>query len=94
LKLSTGMHAPDGRNVVNVVLDGLPPAEGQRSALMPGFRGTISERHLVGLVQYLRNRFSDAPAWSGLEQIVRERLARQTTVDVSVTDGSQSAPAY
>jgi mono/diheme cytochrome c family protein len=78
LKLSTGIHSPDARNVVNVVLDGLPPSEGERSPLMPGFRGILDEQDLVALIQYLRSRFSDAPAWSNLEQIVRERLASQS----------------
>lgn len=93
LKLSTGTHAPDPRNVINVVLDGLPPAEGERSALMPGFRGTMSEQNLVALLQYLRGRFSDAPAWTGLDQMVRERLADQTTFGASATVRDQSAPA-
>ncbi len=93
LKLSTGIHAPDPRNVVNVALDGLPPAEGERSALMPGFRGSISEQDLVALLKYLRSRFSDAPAWTRLEEIVRERVTRQTTFEAGVANDDQSAPA-
>ena len=93
LALSTALHGPDPRNLVNVVLDGLPPAEGEPSPLMPGFRGTISEENLVALLQYLRSRFSDAPAWNNLEHIVHERLTGRAQAEVSAGDGGQAAPA-
>jgi mono/diheme cytochrome c family protein len=93
LRLSTGLHAPDGRNVVNVVLAGLPPAEGERAPQMPGFAGAMNEPQLVSLLQYLRSRFSDAPPWSDLEEIVQERLTGREKFDVTPSDGEQAVPA-
>ncbi len=93
LALSAGIHASDGRNIVNVILAGLPPAEGERSPLMPGFAGAMSEQQLVLLLNYLRARFADAQPWSDIEKIVQDRLSGKEKFDVSASDGEQASPA-
>jgi mono/diheme cytochrome c family protein len=93
LALSTGIHAPDARNVVNVIVAGLPAAEGERSALMPGFAGAMSKERLVSLLEYLRTRFSDAQPWNNLEEIVQERLSGERIFDVNAAEGEQASPA-
>lgn len=72
LALSTALSAPSARNVINVVLWGLPPAEGERNPIMPGFAGALNDEQLALLLAYLRPRFSDKPPWSDIETEIRD----------------------
>ena len=91
LRLSTALSAPDPRNAANVILSGIRPVSGERSPIMPGFANSMTDDQLVALLQYLRSRFSTRPAWSGVDQAVRN--ARQTeTVALKASRGSDSAP--
>ncbi|HEY2530639.1 MAG TPA: cytochrome c [Xanthobacteraceae bacterium] len=80
LALSTAPNAPDARNVINIVLWGVPPAAGERSPIMPGFANVLSDQQLGQLLDYLRSQFSGKPAWTNLEQDIRE--ARNLTPSV------------
>jgi mono/diheme cytochrome c family protein len=72
LGLTTSVNAPDPRNAIHVTLEGLWPDAGERGALMPGFAGELTDRQVVALVDYLRTRFTDKPAWTGVPEHVRE----------------------
>jgi mono/diheme cytochrome c family protein len=72
LVLSTGLSAATARNVINVVLWGLPAAEGERSPIMPGFAGALNDEQLAALVSYLRSRFSDRPPWTDIGTEIRD----------------------
>ena len=76
LRLSTALSAPEPRNAANVILAGLRPVSGERSPIMPGFADSMTDEQVTALLTYLRARFSTQPAWSGVEQLVRN--ARQT----------------
>jgi mono/diheme cytochrome c family protein len=78
LGLSSGINGPDARNATNTILAGLRPAEGERGPIMPAFASSMSDDQLVALLKYLRSRFSDQPAWTGLEKIVTEARRTQT----------------
>jgi mono/diheme cytochrome c family protein len=67
LALSSGISGPSSQNLINVVLYGLPAAEGARSPIMPGFAASISDDQLVALVAYLRAHFSDRAPWTDIE---------------------------
>lgn len=68
----TTVAGPDPRNVIQVVLNGVQPREGEVGAIMPAFAGTLTEQQIADLLAYLRARFTDAPAWPGVpEQIHR-----------------------
>jgi mono/diheme cytochrome c family protein len=77
LALSTAVNGPEPENIINVVLDGLPPAEGQRSPTMPGFAEALDDGQVADLLAYLRARFSNAPPWRDLERQVREKRSRR-----------------
>jgi mono/diheme cytochrome c family protein len=72
LALSTGPSASTARNVINVVLWGLPPAEGERNPMMPGFAGALNDEQLAALLSYLRSRFSDRPLWNDIKTEIRD----------------------
>ena len=92
LALSTAISGPDARNVANIVLSGVRPVEGERSPIMPGFAGSMNDAQIASLLNYLRSRFSDQPAWTGVEKTVAD--ARRTqTVFLQTSAGPNSAPA-
>jgi mono/diheme cytochrome c family protein len=70
LALSTAISSPDPRNLANIVLSGVSPREGERSPIMPGFAGSMNDDQVVALVTYLRTRFSNHGAWTGVDQVV------------------------
>lgn len=72
LGLSTAVHAPDPRNLINFVLRGLPAEEAEAQPIMPGFAGTMSDQQLAALLQYVRERFTTAPAWRDLDQYIKK----------------------
>ena len=91
LRLSTAAQAPDPTNIVNVVLYGLAPAEGERSPIMPAFGAAISDAQLENLLAYLRSRFSTEPPWSNLAALIARQ--RASAVALHPTDGALQAPA-
>jgi mono/diheme cytochrome c family protein len=92
LALSSALSAPDPRNLINIVLAGVRPVEGERSPIMPGFAGTMNDRQIVVLVSYLRSRFTGQPAWGSLETVI-EQARRTQTAYLTTSAGPASAPA-
>ena len=80
LGLSTAISSPDPRNLVNIVLSGVRPVEGERSPIMPGFAASMNDEQVSALLNYLRARFSDQPAWTGLEKSVADARRTQSSV--------------
>jgi mono/diheme cytochrome c family protein len=71
LALSTGVHGPNPHNLINVILSGLPAADGERSPIMPGFSAALDDGQMIELIAYLRSRFGDKPQWSGIANDIR-----------------------
>jgi mono/diheme cytochrome c family protein len=92
LALSTAISAPDARNLANIVLSGVRPVEGERSPIMPGFADSMNDAQLATLLSYLRSRFSNGPAWTGLEKTI-EDARRTQTVFLQTSPGAYNAPA-
>jgi mono/diheme cytochrome c family protein len=92
LALSTPISGPDPRNAANIVLSGVRAVEGERSPIMPGFASSMTDDQITALLNYLRARFSNQPAWAGVEKTVAD--ARRTqTVFLQTSPGPQGAPA-
>ncbi len=72
LGLTTSLNAPDPRNAIHITLEGLWPDAGERGALMPGFAGELTDAQVAALVDYLRARFTDKPAWTEVPERVRD----------------------
>lgn len=71
LALSTAVNAPDPRNAIRIVLDGIGPAQDRRGPLMPGFSGALTDGQIAQLIGYVRAQFSTQPAWRDLETTIR-----------------------
>jgi mono/diheme cytochrome c family protein len=92
LALSTAIAGPDPRNVANIVLSGVRPVEGERSPIMPGFAASMNDGQISALLNYLRARFSNQPAWTGVQKTV-EDARRTQTVFLQTSPGPRNAPA-
>ena len=91
LRLSTALSAPDPRNATNIILSGIRPVGGEHGPIMPGFSNSMSDDQVAALLSYLRGRFSAQPAWTGVEQMVRD--ARHTdTVSLQTSSAPDGVP--
>lgn len=90
--LSTAVNAPSPQNIVNVTLFGLPPADGEASAVMPGFAGTLNDQQIADLLAYMRARFSKGEAWQGVADMARRTRSGEYKVVVRPADGIERAP--
>lgn len=91
-RLSTAVHADNPQNIVNVTLFGLPPADGEASAIMPAYRGVLSDADMVELLSYMRTRYTDLPNWEGLAQMVSQTRSGEHEVAIRPADGIERAP--
>jgi mono/diheme cytochrome c family protein len=91
LALSTALSGPDPRNAANIVLTGVRAIEGERSPIMPGFASSMNDGEITELLNYLRARFGNQPAWTGVEKTVAD--ARRTqTAQAETSPGPQNTP--
>ena len=91
LSLSTAIASPDPRNLANLVLSGIRPVEGERSLIMPGFADSMNDDQIAALLNYLRARFSNQPAWTGVGKTVAD-ARRMQTVFLQISPEPHSAP--
>ncbi len=77
LAYTTSLNAPDPRNAIHIVLDGIWPEAGEQGALMPGFEGALTRDQLAALLDYLRGRFTRQPAWQDIASPLREIMERK-----------------
>ncbi|HEV7411067.1 MAG TPA: c-type cytochrome, partial [Bradyrhizobium sp.] len=91
LGLSTAISSPDARNAANIVLSGVRPVEGERSPIMPGFAASMDDGQIATLLNYLRARFSNQPAWTGVEKTI-EDARRTQTVFLQTSPGPHNVP--
>jgi mono/diheme cytochrome c family protein len=91
LRLSSGVTGPLPTNLINVILFGLPAAEGEPSPIMPGFADAMDDAQVKALVAYIRAGFSDRPPWTDLDRHIAR--ARVGEVVLHPSDGISTAPA-
>ncbi len=75
LSTSSAVNAPTPRNVIQVILHGLPWREGSPAPYMPGFAATLTDRQVAEMAAFVRARYSSGPAWTDVERQVQS--ARQ-----------------
>lgn len=91
--LSTAVNAPNPQNIINVVMFGLPPADGELSAVMPAFGSALSDADIAALLQHLRRTFTALPGWNGLEGQVADTRSGAHYVRVRPADGIERGPS-
>lgn len=93
LSRSIGVAGEDPRNLVNVVLYGLPAADGTSGPIMPGYAGALTDAQIVSLARDLRARFSGKPPWRDLDAVVREARAAGPDIARIPAGGAGADPA-
>ena len=72
LSLSTAVNAETPRDLVNIILAGLPATAGQQAPIMPGFAASLDDRQMTALVTYLRAHFSKKGLWADIAKELHE----------------------
>ncbi|HEX3504755.1 MAG TPA: cytochrome c [Xanthobacteraceae bacterium] len=93
--LSSNINGPSAKNLVNVVLNGLPAAGSKRTPIMPGFANAMDDRQVAALARYLRGHFTDKPAWTDIESSLNDARAalRAPKPNSAPSSGSASPDA-
>ncbi len=73
MALNSAISAPTPINLIRVTLNGVSLKEGLPEAMMPGFAHALDDRQIASLLAYLRSTHTDQPAWTNLEQQVRDQ---------------------
>ncbi|UCI06342.1 cytochrome c [Mesorhizobium sp. B1-1-8] len=90
--LSSAVNAPDPQNAVNIVLFGLPAANGRQSAIMPGFAATLKDDQVLDLLAYLREAYAGKPAWQDAAARLADTRSGKYQVSVRPSDGIERGP--
>jgi mono/diheme cytochrome c family protein len=90
--LSTAVNAPNPQNIINVTLFGIPPADGEASAVMPGFAAAFSDQQIADLLAYMRRSFSNGPAWPNVAEMTGRTRSGEYKVAIRPADGIERAP--
>jgi nicotinate dehydrogenase subunit B len=72
LALLTSMHAPTADTVAHAIWSGIRPPTGALGRSMPAFGPQLTEAETTALVKFLRARYSDKKAWSGVDSAVKD----------------------
>ena len=73
LAWSIGLTGESPRNVVNVILHGLPPVPGGVTApIMPAFAGALDDEQVEAVVRWMRANLTDQPQWSDVRKSIEE----------------------
>jgi mono/diheme cytochrome c family protein len=94
LALSTGINGENPRNLLNILLAGLPAADGARAPIMPGFGAILTDAQIAALTSYLRSRFSTKPAWSDIPAQLLEAREGRLGANLSSDAGQISATSH
>src|SRR5262249_60393019 len=70
-------------NTIRVTPDGWPPADGEPSRSMPGFRSSFTAEQTAELVRYIRARYSHAAPWRDVEAEVAKIRAEHPSRSAS-----------
>jgi len=80
LALSSAVVAESPRNLVNLIVEGIPARAGVVAPVMPSFGPTMSDRDIVALATDLRTRLGGKSVWPDLEDAIAEARRRQQSL--------------
>jgi mono/diheme cytochrome c family protein len=71
LALTAALRAPHGGNAAFTIQNGIKPPRGSLDRTMPAQGINLTDAEFVAVMQFIRDRFSDEPAWDGVEALVQ-----------------------
>ena len=94
LALSTGLRGESPRNLVNVILHGIPaPGDGRTGPQMPGYAGALDDAQVEALVAWLRANLTDQPPWQDVARSVSASRRMEPSMVRFPPGGTGSDPA-
>ena len=75
LALTGTVNAPDPRNVIHIIFDGIRPPRGAMQRSMPGFGASISDSDISDLLKFMRWHFTDLPPWQDVDEHIAAKRA-------------------
>lgn len=93
LPLSMGVAGESPLNLFNVILYGLPPANGTTAPIMPGFDGALTDAQIVELATWMRARFTRKAPWHDVEETLRQARRHGAEGARFAAGGNGSDPA-
>jgi mono/diheme cytochrome c family protein len=92
LALSTGLTGESPRNLINVILHGINPADRETSPMMPGYAGALTDRQIETLVHWLRASRTDQPPWKDVDKLTAESRAMKPSMLLFPPGGTGAEP--
>ena len=68
LAWGTALHVDTPDDTVRVIMHGLAPPAGRAGPTMPAYGESFTDRQLAESAAYLRARYTDKPAWTGIAE--------------------------
>ena len=94
LAWSIGLVGESPRNVVNVILHGLPPAPGgETTPMMPGYAGALDDAQVESLVRWMRANLTDQPPWPDVRKSIAESHRMTPSMLLFPPGGTRFDPA-
>ena len=75
LAMTATVNAPDPRNIIHIIFDGIRPPRGAGRRSMPGFGASISDDDIEDLLQFIRWHFTDHPPWDAIPDHIANKRA-------------------
>lgn len=91
-RLSSAVNAENPQNIINVTLFGLPPADGESSAIMPPFGAVLTDDEIADLLSFLRRHYSGRQTWPQLSSRIARTRSGDHVVAVRPADGIERSP--
>jgi mono/diheme cytochrome c family protein len=73
LALSSTVNDASPTNFARIVLDGIHPPAGASGPIMPGFAGALTDQQIVALANFVRQQFSQNPAWQNIDKALTNK---------------------
>lgn len=93
LALSLGLNGESPRNLVNVIVHGVNPAQDATTPMMPGFGGAMSDAQIEALVHWLRASLTDKPPWTDVGKLIKEARDMKPAMLLYPPGGAGTDPA-
>ena len=72
LGLASNIRDNNPTSAIQAVLLGIEPPVADRGPKMPAFADSLTDAQVAAVIAYARARYTDRPAWPGLQKAVRE----------------------
>ena len=93
LSWSIGLTGESPRNLINVILHGIPAAPGgETTPVMPGYAGALDDAQVEALVRWMRANLTNQPPWPDFRKAIAESRKMTSTMLMHPPGGADYDP--